>query len=132
MTQLIQIMHSVSAVSHVMSLDCSQSCDKSFSYSTFNHELTSALAVFGKTSVDTMNARTYEGSRWPTYSSELLAIPESERWCNAESSFGTTCAITGPVKRVYENQDTAGNTVTIIEMGTGSSFRGSRPVSPLI
>lgn len=44
----------------------------------------------------------YEDERWPTNNSQLLAIPESQRWYNASSLVGTNCTVAGPVVNVYQ------------------------------
>ena len=44
----------------------------------------------------------YVDPRWPTTNSQLLAIPEEQRWYNAWGSVETTCTITGPVVDVYQ------------------------------
>lgn len=45
---------------------------------------------------------TYVDPRWPTTNSQLLAIPEEQRWYNAWGSVETTCTIAGPVIDVYQ------------------------------
>lgn len=55
----------------------------------------------------------YEDERWPTTNSQLLAIPESQRWYNASSRVGTWCTIAGPVVRVTYSGDSAGKPVFV-------------------
>ena len=44
----------------------------------------------------------YVDPHWPTTNSQLLAIPEEQRWYNAWGSVETTCTIAGPVIDVYQ------------------------------
>lgn len=55
----------------------------------------------------------YQDSRWPTTNSELLAIPESDRWYNAHLKIGEYGTIAGPVKSVYQAKNSPGMPVFI-------------------
>lgn len=47
-------------------------------------------------------APTYDDPGWPTTNSQLLAVPESQRWYNAAGNVDTKCTIAGPVVNVYQ------------------------------
>lgn len=55
----------------------------------------------------------YEDERWPTTNSQLLAIPESQRYYNAWDHVWTTCTVAGPVVNVYQAWDSAGAPIFI-------------------
>ena len=55
----------------------------------------------------------YEDERWPTTRSDLLSIPESDRWYNASGKIGTYCTVAGPVKSVYCASDSPGKPVFV-------------------
>lgn len=50
----------------------------------------------------------FEDPRWPTHNSQLLEIPESERWYNASKHVGSTCTVAGPVVNVYQAKQSKG------------------------
>lgn len=55
----------------------------------------------------------YADSRWPTHASELLAIPEENRYYNAWNHVWTTCTVAGPVVNVYQAKDEPGAPIFI-------------------
>lgn len=55
----------------------------------------------------------YSDSRWPTRNSELLAIPEENRYYNAWNHVWTTCTVAGPVVNVYQAKESAGMPIFI-------------------
>ena len=50
---------------------------------------------------------------WPTTNPDLLAIPEADRWYNAESKVGTYGTIAGPVGSVYQAVNSPGMPVFV-------------------
>ena len=72
---------------------------------------------------------TYEDSRWPTRNSELLAIPESNRWYNAWGSAGTYCTVAGPVVNVYQATESNGMPIFI---DIGAAYPSDESVSLVI
>lgn len=81
----------------------------------------------GVESADGISARSFRGDapqpaqqesmyvdpRWPTRNSELLAIPEENRYYNAWNHVWTTCTVAGPVVNVYQARDSAGMPIFI-------------------
>lgn len=61
----------------------------------------------------TASKPSYQDPRWPTTNSELLAIPESDRWYNASEKIGEYGTIAGPVKSVYQAKNSPGMPVFI-------------------
>lgn len=51
---------------------------------------------------------TYADWRWPTTNSQLLAIPENDRWYTAYRRVNTYGTIAGPVARVYQATNSYG------------------------
>ena len=74
-------------------------------------------------------APTYEDSRWPTRNTELLAIPESNRWYNAWGSAETYCTIAGPVVNVYQATESNGMPIFI---DIGAAYPSDESVSLVI
>lgn len=68
------------------------------------------------------SARKYEDSRWPTTNRQLLAIPEEQRWYNAQSCVGANCTLAGPVVNVYQAKDSSGMPIFI---DVGTNYRSS-------
>lgn len=75
------------------------------------------------------NKPTYQDSRWPTTNSELLAIPESDRWYNAHSKIGEYGTIAGPVKSVYQAKNSPGMPVFI---NIGADYPSSERVQVVL
>ena len=71
----------------------------------------------------------YEDPLWPTTNSQLLAIPESERWYNAAQHVGTTCTVAGPVVNVYQAKESRGMPIFV---DIGEAYPSSRSVTLLI
>ena len=71
----------------------------------------------------------YEDARWPTTNSELLAIPESNRWYNARNHVGTHCTIAGPVVGVNYAGDSAGKPVFV---NIGASYPSQESVQLVV
>lgn len=59
------------------------------------------------------STQNYEDERWPTTNTQLLAIPESQRWYNASSQVGTRCTVAGPVVSVTYASSSAGKPVFV-------------------
>ena len=55
----------------------------------------------------------YADARWPTTNSELLAIPEENRYYNAWNQVWSTCTVAGPVVNVYQAKNERGAPIFI-------------------
>jgi hypothetical protein len=56
---------------------------------------------------------TYADPLWPTTNSELLTIPEADRWYNSWNKIGTYGTIAGPVAGVFQATDSPGMPVFV-------------------
>lgn len=55
----------------------------------------------------------YVDPEWPTTDSELLAVPDENRWYFSYYHIGETHTVVGPVVRVYQAMDEAGQPIFI-------------------
>ncbi len=66
--------------------------------------------------------KSYVDSRWPTFNSELLAIPKSNRYYNANKYIGQNHTVAGPVAKVYQANSSNGKPIFVnVGMSNDSS-----------